>query len=344
MKVRQSNMELLRIIAMFLVLLVHADFFSLGAPSASDCVNAPVESSLKVFFQAISIACVDIFVCLSGWFGIRPTIKGFSNFVFQCLFWLIGLYIFTLIIGTSTLSKEGLMGCFALTKLNWFIKAYILLYILAPVLNAFIEKASQKDFRNVLIAFFTFEFIYGWIFSGSTQHIQSGYSTISFIGLYLLARYVRLYQPRISLKSKSFYIASLCIAPICVTAAYITPPLLGIETTILGSLWISYISPYCIVFSMFMILFFSKIQIQSKLINWIAASSFSVFLIHTNPNTLWHFKDFFIDLYKTTGCFEYWLYTFVILILIFVTAIVIDQIRIIAWKYLWQKIESKNND
>ena len=53
MKVRQSNMELLRIIAMFLVLLVHADFFSLGAPSASDCVNAPVESSLKVFFQAI---------------------------------------------------------------------------------------------------------------------------------------------------------------------------------------------------------------------------------------------------------------------------------------------------
>ena len=38
-KFRQSNMELLRIVAMFLVLLVHADFFSIGAPSASDCVN-----------------------------------------------------------------------------------------------------------------------------------------------------------------------------------------------------------------------------------------------------------------------------------------------------------------
>lgn len=224
MKVRQSNMELLRIIAMFLVLLVHADFFSLGAPSASDCIEDPIDSCLKVFFEAISIACVDIFVCLSGWFGIRPTIKGISNFVFQCLFWLIGLYVVTLILGTSSISIQGLMGCFALTKLNWFIKAYILLYILAPVLNAFVEKASQKDFRNVLIAFFSFEFIYGWIFSGSTQHIQSGYSTISFIGLYLLARYVRLYQPRISLKSKSFYIVSLCIAPICVTAAYITPP------------------------------------------------------------------------------------------------------------------------
>lgn len=224
MKVRQSNMELLRIIAMFLVLLVHADFFSLGAPSASDCVNAPVDSSLKVFFEAISIACVDIFVCLSGWFGIRPSVRGFSNFVFQCLFWLVGLYIITLLIGTSTFSIQGIKGCFALTKLNWFIKAYILLYILAPVLNAFVEKASQTEFRNVLVAFFVFEFIYGWIFSGSTQHIQGGYSTISFIGLYLLARYVRLYQPSISLKSKRFYITSLSIASLCVTIAYITPP------------------------------------------------------------------------------------------------------------------------
>lgn len=58
-------MELLRIVAMFLVHLVHADFFSIGAPSASDCVNSPVDSSLSVFFEAISIACVDIFVCLS---------------------------------------------------------------------------------------------------------------------------------------------------------------------------------------------------------------------------------------------------------------------------------------
>lgn len=341
MKVRQSNMELLRIIAMFLVLLVHADFFSLGAPSASDCVNAPVDSSLKVFFEAISIACVDIFVCLSGWFGIRPSVRGFSNFVFQCLFWLIGLYIITLLIGTSTFSIQGIKGCLALTKLNWFIKAYILLYILAPVLNAFVEKASQKEFRNVLIAFFAFEFVYGWIFSGSTQHIVGGYSTISFTGLYLLARYVRLYQPRISMKSKRFYIVSLCIAPICVTIAYITPPLLGVTTTSLGSLWISYISPYCIAFSMFMIMLFSKFEIQSKVINWIAASSFAVFLIHTNPNTLWHFKDFLVNLYEKTDCLEYWLYTFGFLILVFITAVVIDQIRIVVWRHLWQLIEKK---
>lgn len=33
---RQSNIELLRIIAMFLVLVVHADFWSLGGPNAEE--------------------------------------------------------------------------------------------------------------------------------------------------------------------------------------------------------------------------------------------------------------------------------------------------------------------
>lgn len=35
-KARLSNMELLRIVAMFLVLLVHADFFSLGFPEDNE--------------------------------------------------------------------------------------------------------------------------------------------------------------------------------------------------------------------------------------------------------------------------------------------------------------------
>lgn len=92
---------------------------------------------------------------------------------------------------------------------------------------------------------------------------------------------------------------------------------------------------------MFMIMLFSKIEIQSRAINWVAASSFAVFLIHTNPNTLWHFKDFLVNLYEKTDCLEYWLYTFGFLIFVFIIAVVIDQIRIVVWRYLWNLIEKK---
>ena len=192
---RNSNIELLRVIAMFLVLVVHADFFSLGAPNAEDLNSNAADSVLRVFFEALSIACVDIFVAISGYFGIHAKFKGLTKFLFQCAFFLIGIYAVTLLLGISTVSFAGFKGCILATKLNWFVKAYLLLFILSPVLNAFVERAERRLFRNVLIGFYTFQLLYGWIFSSAVTYINDGYSVTSFIGLYLLMRYVATYPP-----------------------------------------------------------------------------------------------------------------------------------------------------
>lgn len=65
-KERQSNVELLRIIAMFLILLVHADFYSLGEPSYTDITSESLDTFLRIFFEVISIPAVNIFVMISG--------------------------------------------------------------------------------------------------------------------------------------------------------------------------------------------------------------------------------------------------------------------------------------
>ena len=97
-------------------------------------------------------------------------------------------------------------------------------------------------------------------------------------------------------------------------------------------------------FSIFAVVLFSKIKLQSRLINWVAASSFAVFLIHTNPNTLFYFKDFFVRLHDGSDSILFWLYTFGVLILIFMVAVMIDQIRIVLWTLLCNKIEKKDYD
>lgn len=79
-KIRDSNIELLRILAMFMVLLVHADFFSLGIPSVEDIQNNQLDSFWRIFFEAVNIPCVNIFVLISGYFGIKPTFKGGGEF------------------------------------------------------------------------------------------------------------------------------------------------------------------------------------------------------------------------------------------------------------------------
>lgn len=188
---RQSNMEMLRIIAMFMILVLHADFWSLGAPTISDFHRAFIPSTVRVFVEALAIVSVNVFVLISGWFTIKPSVKGFCNFIFQCLFFFIGIYAVMLMTGLADLSIKGLAICFFLTSKNWFIKAYIGLYILAPILNVFSEKASKKELGIFLVCFYTFQSIYGC--SGAATYIASGYSTFSFIGLYLLAQYIKRY-------------------------------------------------------------------------------------------------------------------------------------------------------
>ena len=86
LKSRDSNMELLRIVSMLLVLLVHADYLSLGAPTTEDVATHPTESFMKMLVYSISTVCVNCFVLLSGWYGIRPKLKRLGEFLFQVIF------------------------------------------------------------------------------------------------------------------------------------------------------------------------------------------------------------------------------------------------------------------
>lgn len=83
---RQSGIELLRIVSMFLVLLLHSLYYSLGRPTAEDYVNSGVEMVLRTEFEAISLVCVNVFVMISGWFGIKIKIKRLAEFIYQWLF------------------------------------------------------------------------------------------------------------------------------------------------------------------------------------------------------------------------------------------------------------------
>ena len=189
---RQSNIELLRITAMFLVLVVHADFWALGGPVSSDFSSNPWNAVTRTVIESISIVCVNVFVMISGWFGIKPSLRSLSNFVFQCAFFLIGIYAVMILTGHALLTSQGILGSLCLLHWNWFIKAYIGLYILSPLINAFLEKSTKRQLELFLVFFYIFQTVWGWPFGGA-DFVKSGYSPFSFIGLYILARYLHLY-------------------------------------------------------------------------------------------------------------------------------------------------------
>lgn len=190
---RQSGIELLRIVSMFLVLLLHSLYYSLGRPTAEDYVNSGVEMVLRTEFEAISLVCVNVFVMISGWFGIKIKIKRLAEFIYQWLFLAVFVVAVLLISGIRFPigDYKYLIGSY---QFYWFIYAYLFLYILSPILNSFINNSPQKDCKLVLVLYWIFMILFGWI--QPLYYIAFGLSPILFIGLYLTARYLHVYRPR----------------------------------------------------------------------------------------------------------------------------------------------------
>ena len=313
-----------------MVLIVHADFLALDVPT-KEIVNAnPFASFLRFFFQALSIVCVDVFVLISGWFGIRPSSKGFFNLLFQCVFFNWGIYIVMLLLGLTTLSANGIADCLLLTDTYWFVKAYILLYILAPVINSFIENSSTNHIRNVLLLFFAFQTIFCFISDGVT-FFENGYSTISFIGLYLLARYTKMNVNNIKLTPPIFILIYGIISLVMSTIAMVSTYFTGFQFQRL----FPYSNPLVIVASLSLLLFFNRLQFTSKAINWLAASAFSIYLFHSNSNI---FLPYFIytikNIYNSFNGVYCLFGLLLFLMIVSLAAIMIDKIRIAIWKVI----------
>ena len=64
-----------------------------------------------------------------------------------------------LITGYAELSFMGIVACLCLAESDWFILAYVGLYVLSPVLNPFIEHDSPTLCRRVQILVFLFQTI-----------------------------------------------------------------------------------------------------------------------------------------------------------------------------------------
>lgn len=324
---RLSNLELLRIIAMFGVLTVHADFGALDTPNRSELLQSPIYCVFRVLIESFAIVSVNVFVLISGWFGINYRWKSLCNLLFQCAFFLFGIYILCVFARIETFSIAGIWKCLMLSENVWFVKAYLGMYIMAPVINAFVETATRKIFTIVLVSFFVFQSIYGW-FSDGAQFFEKGYSAFSFIGLYMLARYVKMYKPSWSIMSP--YRDIINYGGISFLTAACILFFTYSDKFILMYRFCYYTSPLVIAAALYLLLCFTKIPFYNKVINWIASSCFAVYLMHfiLFPTFMspW-IRDIVID----NNGFIIFLKISILLLSFFTVAIFVDKIRLLIW-------------
>lgn len=330
---RQSNFELLRILAIILVLVIHADFWSNSDPTGAE--SAYTQSSglglfARCFFSSLSSVCVNLFVLVSGWFSIRVSVKGSANLFFTYLYVLVGVIAVGVAIGISPMSLSTIYHC-ASFDVYWFFWSYLLLFALSPVLNTFVQNTTQKTHRNVLICFYLYQTLSAWLVPVG-KGFESGLSFIPFIGLYLLAQYLRKYPETSKNISTTKLILSYLILLFGVTVVkYVNVPFLS-------SRIVSYMCPTTILMGVLLILIFSRIKIQSRFVNLIASSAFTVYLFHGHMLLFRpYYRTTIKEIYESYNGFSCLGLVAVTCLATFILSVIIDQPR----RYVWSKLKSK---
>lgn len=328
-----------------MVLLLHANFVALGRPTAEDLTISPLSSAFRWLIEGLSIASVNAFVLISGWFGIKATKKGTLKFIYQILFFLGGSYLIALCMGVLESPIHSLLDVFQLTPYDWFIKSYFVLMILSPLLNQF-KNLEEPVQRKLLLFFFGFEAVFGWV-AGGSRFFVSGYGPLHLMGIYLLGQYMHysLIPQEKDSAFKAFLNKMLGLNAVTngllfllCSVAISAMGLLDLKYT--GGSWsntvLAYSNPLVVIASVFLFLTFARMKIKSnRFINWFGASSFAVYLLHCDPIVQ---QKAFIPVVKqidaaTAGVAE----VFTILLFLFalyMVACIIDQVRIYTWKLI----------
>ena len=324
--IRDSNIELLRIVAMFLVLLDHSGYTSINPPTNEEAFSAPMLSLARHCCQSFSSICVNVFVLISGWFGIKVKISRIVEFLFQCYFICFVSYFVLLAIGIASPMSMGEWVHFLVLGDLWFVMAYLILYLMAPMLNKYIESLTQKQFMYFLLAFLMIQFLHGFVIQVSW--FDKGMSPLTLMSIYMIGRYMRLYPNRYTTMNKwgdmLIYFAVSLLGAVC---TYVS-----VRHGAEGYRFFSYASPTIIMASVYFFLFFTKISFRSRAINWIAVSAFAVYVLNCEG----HFWSFYLSTnhswWLNGSPQAYVINTLLFNVAVFAVAILLDKIRIIVWQ------------
>lgn len=300
-------------------------------------------SFLEFLREASSISCVNLFVLISGYFSIKWKVRSLSSLIFQVYFWIFLIYIICLSTGIATFSIKG-MAARIMGMMNgyWFVTVYIGLYILAPLLNSFVEKSSIRQLKWYIVIYYIFFTIDAMPFS--SNYSMHGYSIYSFCGLYLIGQYLKksniMNLPIFNSKLKIF--CYIIFVTFIIAASSLILELKvhkGQDLQLFPLSPFAYNNPLVILQAVLIFIFFSKIKIKSNIINWIATGSLAMYLLHMHPDLKQYYYAYSRQLYENTLPSQY-LLILLLMISVAIVAIPIDKLREWIFKKLYYKITS----
>lgn len=273
-KLRNTNIEILRFLLMSFIcfwhVIVHGyNFKSIGCDGYE--INANM--GIVTFFCTLFSPAVYCFVFISGWYGIKFSLKKYMYFVFLGISCYISSIVVIYFLEGKLSFHSVITHLFPIASCNWwFLTNFVMVYLISP----FIECGLRTLDRSVVKQIFC---VMTFIEIGSFLMLVPSFGS-SFYGLlyiYVLARYIKIYNINFStIWLISIYIISfLLLWGMCYWTTTLSGMYAKMSFVILG-----YNNPLIIFMSVSIFYIFMKIKpYYSKQINHIFSNIFSIYLL-----------------------------------------------------------------
>lgn len=353
-KKRNANIELLRIISMLMIIMLHA----LGK---GDCLvnvtsNPSVNGVVAWVIEMLSMASVNIFVLISGYFLVDAKFKlrRLIELVFEALFYsVLGLLIcllFNIEIGMDV-DVHFILRIFLPVHMDvfWFVTAYIVLYMLQPLISAGVKALSQKQLGTVVVLLIIYGSLFKSILPVRLETDEMGYDFVWFLTVFLIGAYFKLYGFKHLTSGKkaifTYFAAALVIFLEKMVLQFFVARF-GLFDSIINS-YVTYNNIFVLLEAVGLFAFFVNRKPMGektgKVICFLSPMALGVYLFHENIC----FRDQWAKWLGIYGSLSdpSWLFVlriFAAVLLVYVCGSVIDYLRILLFKAVGRLFEKKN--
>lgn len=294
MKKREANFELLRIVAMLMIITLH--YLDKGGILPKPTAAFSGTGYLAWGLEAFCVCSVNVYVLISAYFLAEKDYRPLKviKLWLQVIFYSVGIAGVLLLTGIVPLSDltvyEAMNYIFPVVEEHyWFVTAYLFLYLLAPLMNGTLRALPEKTYRQGILLLLVLLSLSKSILPVNLPTDRLGYDALWFLCLYVIGVYLRYHGAGKGSAARACMKYVLCVILIYISLVAVHG--FYARTGSLGDFinrQYQYNSIFCLAASVFLFQVFRHMAIPegkaASCICRIASASFGVYLIHEHKN------------------------------------------------------------
>ena len=284
-KERQANLELLRMLSMYMVVVMH--LFATGAESLAEADFGGISYFAVWYVDTLCHAADICFILISAYFLVMLPFRlsRLLRLWLMVLFYTVSGLLLSFAFSHTPFSRGNLLYAFfpVTSSAYWFITQYFLLVSISPLLNRLIRSLTKQEHRRAILLLMILFSVIPTFFFWSDSYFSDGFDLPWLVTIYFVGAYIRLHGLSIRRPGLKYFAVALFLT---VSRVVLGAAAIRLTGSFHGAGLLYHGGLFYMVMAVCLFGAFQRFEIRNELcakyINSVASCAIGVYLLHKN--------------------------------------------------------------